>query len=428
MTAEVIVMNKTAVALAADSAVTIGDEAEGKIWNSVNKLFTLSKYHPVGVLIFSSADYMGVPFETVTKMYREKLGTDSEATVEAYATKFAKYFANDLFTSESQQRANVRRTWQVVFDELLSGIREDVREEFRRNGECSTERRREIVDLHGREHLAMLEACNVEVGFAKMDPIAIVKQYEKEYDAVIRDVFGAGNKDLNKKVLERVAGLSVTKNHDYSTYTGVVVAGFGNKEVFPHYVVMRIHGIYAGILKAVMVDKDGIDHDGSHSLIVPFAQSEMVGRFMEGVDNSYENYVRGSTVEALRELAKGIIDVHVPGSDEEKKKIREEVDKSLTQQAGQLGESADKWRRRKFVDQILEVVVSLPKEELANLAEALVNLTSIKRRMSSERETVGGPIDVAVISKGDGFIWIRRKHYFLKELNPQFFENYWRSS
>ena len=41
-----------------------------------------------------------------------------------------------------------------------------------------------------------------------------------------------------------------------------------------------------------------------------------------------------------------------------------------------------------------------------------------------EMETVGGPIDVAVISKGDGFIWIKRKHYFNKDLNPQFFKNY----
>ena len=43
-----------------------------------------------------------------------------------------------------------------------------------------------------------------------------------------------------------------------------------------------------------------------------------------------------------------------------------------------------------------------------------------------DAETVAGPIDVAVISKGDGFIWIKRKHYFERELNPQFFANYYR--
>ncbi len=35
-------------------------------------------------------------------------------------------------------------------------------------------------------------------------------------------------------------------------------------------------------------------------------------------------------------------------------------------------------------------------------------------------ESVGGPIDVAVISKADGFIWIKRKHYFDPALNPRF--------
>jgi len=42
----------------------------------------------------------------------------------------------------------------------------------------------------------------------------------------------------------------------------------------------------------------------------------------------------------------------------------------------------------------------------------------LTRRVSMDAETVGGPIDVAVISKGDGFVWIKRKHYFRSELNP----------
>ena len=75
MTAEVAILNRSAVAFAADSAVTIQNLASAKVYNTVNKLFTLSKYHPVGVMIFGSADYMGIPWETVVKMYREKLGS-----------------------------------------------------------------------------------------------------------------------------------------------------------------------------------------------------------------------------------------------------------------------------------------------------------------------------------------------------------------
>lgn len=65
--------------------------------------------------------------------------------------------------------------------------------------------------------------------------------------------------------------------------------------------------------------------------------------------------------------------------------------------------------------------MSLPKEELSNLAESLINITSLKRKVQSNLETVGGDVDVAIITKGDGFIWTKRKHYFKRELNPQFF-------
>lgn len=86
----------------------------------------------------------------------------------------------------------------------------------------------------------------------------------------------------------------------------------------------------------------------------------------------------------------------------------------------ELDDALTKHKREFHVDPILEVVAMLPKDDLASMAESLVNLTVLKRRISTDQETVGGPIDVAVISKGDGFIWIKRKHYFTKDLNPRY--------
>jgi len=65
------------------------------------------------------------------------------------------------------------------------------------------------------------------------------------------------------------------------------------------------------------------------------------------------------------------------------------------------------------------VVISLPKTELAAMAESLVNVTSMKRKVSLQAETVGGPVDVAVISKREGFVWIKKKQYFARELNSR---------
>ena len=81
MTAIVGVLNKRAIAIAADSAETIGDGV--KIYNKANKIFTLSKHHPVGIAIYSSAAFNGlIPWEIVIKMFRSQLGTTPYDTVQ----------------------------------------------------------------------------------------------------------------------------------------------------------------------------------------------------------------------------------------------------------------------------------------------------------------------------------------------------------
>lgn len=59
MASELAVLNKLGVALAADSAVTIGGGPALKIYDTVNKLFALSKRAPVGVMVYGNADFMG---------------------------------------------------------------------------------------------------------------------------------------------------------------------------------------------------------------------------------------------------------------------------------------------------------------------------------------------------------------------------------
>lgn len=80
------------------------------------------------------------------------------------------------------------------------------------------------------------------------------------------------------------------------------------------------------------------------------------------------------------------------------------------------------------INPIVNTISSAPKEEMAQMAETLVNITSFRRRLSFDKysQTVGGPIDVLVITKGDGLVWLKRKHYFDKALNSSFFHNYYK--
>ena len=68
MTAEVAVLNKSAVALAADSAMSVSVGNSEKTYPT-NKLFALTKQRPIGIMIYNNAEFMNIPWETIILPY-----------------------------------------------------------------------------------------------------------------------------------------------------------------------------------------------------------------------------------------------------------------------------------------------------------------------------------------------------------------------
>lgn len=64
------------------------------------------------------------------------------------------------------------------------------------------------------------------------------------------------------------------------------------------------------------------------------------------------------------------------------------------------------------------VFSAMPIQDAIDLAEFLVNLTINYSRFLPGAQVVGGPIEVATITKHEGFKWIRRKHFYHQNLNP----------
>lgn len=61
-------------------------------------------------------------------------------------------------------------------------------------------------------------------------------------------------------------------------------------------------------------------------------------------------------------------------------------------------------------------------QDAINLADFLVETTKRYVRFHPGADTVGGDTDIAVVTKHEGFKWVRRKHYFSRELNPKLAE------
>ena len=69
--------------------------------------------------------------------------------------------------------------------------------------------------------------------------------------------------------------------------------------------------------------------------------------------------------------------------------------------------------------QIALIEPAMPFQDAIDLAEFLIDLTIKFSRFKPGAPTVGGPIELAAISKHEGFKWISRKHYYDRQLNPE---------
>jgi len=196
--------------------------------------------------------------------------------------------------------------------------------------------------------------------------------------------------------------------------SGLIIAGFGEKDIFPCLNAYAIEGIANGFLKLKKDGESKVDFKMG-AAILPFAQKEMVVRFIEGIDPSFLQLIREGLYELATKYPKFIVEKFKAGG-KSKAKLSKDISKQIMETTNEFLQKFREIRHEYFVDPILQVVAVLPKDELAVMAETLVTLTSFKRRVSMEDETVAGPVDVVVISKGDGFVWIKKKEYFNKNI------------
>jgi hypothetical protein len=73
-----------------------------------------------------------------------------------------------------------------------------------------------------------------------------------------------------------------------------------------------------------------------------------------------------------------------------------------------------------IADQVRVGIVgaAMPIQDAIDLAEFLVRVTIGFVRFCPGHPTVGGPIEIAAVTKHEGFRWVQRKHYYDAELNP----------
>ena len=118
MTTKIAILNRQAVALAADSAVTIG---RSRVWNNANKLFSLSPVNDIGIMIYGSGDFVGISWETIIKNFRKEFGLKVYAKVSDFGDEFLTYLRSNSFGNNVLEQ----KSFVELFKEMIEIVRNE---------------------------------------------------------------------------------------------------------------------------------------------------------------------------------------------------------------------------------------------------------------------------------------------------------------
>lgn len=426
MTAEVAILNKLGVALAADSAVTISQGGQSKkVFNTADKLFEVSCRHPIACMIFSGGQFMEAPLPVLIKAFRAK---DEDApTVRELSRKLLAFFLDFVLSSPETVKTRpvegiARRIADVIAKRVKDALGSKLAGILQKGAEG--EKLPEISDVVDEIWESTLQAFERYIRF--FPEASFLGEYPSSEALSLPISIGVSQADgeVPDKFASRLTAVieeTLKRATPYSSSTGLVVAGFGEQEIFPTLVHVNVFEPILSCLKYTEGQEVDIGRDGPKARVLAFDQREMAERFLFGLDTQLKQRLGRFARETVSSIRETIIEHLTFEDDDEEANFKEAVSKAEAAFVHEFENSGMETIRQDSQRSVEEMVEFMPKQDLAEFAEALVNLSSLQRRVNSGVETVGGPIDVAVISKAEGLVWVKRKHYFPAELNARFF-------
>ncbi len=422
MTCEVAVANRLGIALAADSAATFTQSGTGSrtYATGANKIFQLAEFDPVGCMIFNNSALAGIPWELLIKAFRATQH-NTLPTVQDYCDDFRDFVAGQRSTGllplsvrGISEQSSLLFAMQSVMSSLI-GTMQSLQGQAP-DPASAAQRTMELASTHVDSSaitapLSAEDMAETILTHQAEISLAVEKLLESPKHLAIKGLIPVGFivdlvfKSLFQRTFETLS----------QAYTGIVVAGFGESQYLPSCVSIKVYGFVAGKLLFEHGDGFAMEHTGRDCFITPFATRTMVETFMLGASSNVYGFVQNHFVSNASAACDAVL-----------KASGSQVDAQVVEQAVQsaMAPFMDGWIRdtsSAHLLPLLRVVGGLSLGELGELADTLVMLESLKEKVTYRTQSVGGPVDVALITKSDGLVWIKRKLYFDSSLNHRYF-------
>lgn len=416
MTSEIVIMNRRAIALAADSAVTSSSVRNGqkqrRYFKGANKVFELSFHEPVGIMIFDVADLHAVPWEVAIKMYRDRLGRTSYPTLTEYAEGLFTFLEthSGLFPPDRRKESFRSDSFSAAVA-ILDDIEDDNLVRSQPDDTSKNAVRPKILA----NFVNLYAAMPVPTHFSASTISSAIAAGKNELEAAIGTLLNARGIIISAASISTLAIEALFKDYKrFLAHTGIVVAGYGRDSHFPSFVQHDVYGLSLGtFIFDVGIGAAITTESSSH--IQAFAQTDMGWTFMAGISpDVFKEAIDGVRRSLDATIGRVLGDVGITSLATRQTIVDDEVKK--------FTDRMFKIQAENHYNPLRGVISLLPVEEMADLAETMISLESLKEKVTAPSESVGGAVDVALITRAEGLVWIRRKHYFDVTLNGRFAE------
>ncbi|MBU0763693.1 MAG: hypothetical protein KJ607_02535, partial [Bacteroidetes bacterium] len=295
MTAVLGILNKQAVAIAADSAVTIGGHQNHKIFNRANKVFTLSKHQPVGIMIYNSASFMATPWETIIKIYRKQLGEKIFPTVVDYQNDFIKFLhSKHFFTDTEIQKVYLGNFSVNIINSVINEIVQKNRALFDNPNEDNKKEFLKLLEQQIDQLIHIWESrtdiCPEFIDYS----FDMFRSYsENIFSDLVQTRFTQNAIEIPVRLLKKIKEtvfLILKAQENLSNYTGLIFTGFGEEEIYPQLVPVNISMVTDNRLR-YYIDKEHVANisNSNNGAVRPFAQTDVIDTILSGIDPSLDN-------------------------------------------------------------------------------------------------------------------------------------------
>jgi hypothetical protein len=427
MTSEVMLMNLEAIAFAADSAATLTQYSDSGVkvitQTGVEKIFVLDENLPMACLIYGTADFSGAPWANVFETFKLRAPSSTQSVTEISqrllaflaaarpAEESAKielpmHIESDAINLYKYIFYTLRRLDSLVEERLIGGGEVKVGRIFSYAlSELEQESKYEVTYLAGDIASPQTELAPRRIVGQSTDEL--VELVQTRLDPFIANFLDAQRFEHLKKFPSNLRGrlrevIIASLVTDWLppglNITGIVVAGFGAKNVQPAFEHVEVFGSMGGILKHVRRDH-GTPSFRESVIVRSFAQDDAINAFLCGTT---ESFFRDAYYHSLEMVSKARSDFVLQiGSIQGK--IAKEVDTfaGLAEVASLEGLGYAIGRRNEHILRTMTPMLSAcSAEPLAQHANRLLNLEILEHELGGE-PSVGRPIRLIAMSKGN---------------------------